>query len=644
MIEIFPQTETLPTVKEESYNCAKEVRFFCSNKLTNLNLQEIAQELFNSLFNNEQTNNSIGKPLIESNNYSSPNLFETQNEMIINNASGSVVDSIQSTPVSSYVPVSKMEINNSVDNSNSYNFVNSTPSAISFNGPVSQAEIQPTSMYGMDFETNASIMQLDNELNSASASTATNTFMPRFEQPKSDSTPPQLNAFQSNLVYYDSNFVGKNSKPATKTATNANYQPYFVSSSFAQKKPAFGPHIGAKSSFSKRARTRSSSVSPAVKNATIKSLLNKPSLVSAIEPPNNNFAQSTGQTRTSVERSNSLPIYNQKKREPNTRLREPSQYEIVNKNRTLSGNYFPATSTSPSSESSYSNSESSQCLPHINQNNSSPQMRKISQTSFEKMSDPAAAISNEFFMVNNELNKSRMSSRFVDSSNQSHPVYPVPHPSSSSSSPINSLEQSNLIAISQIDPNLHQQSSSGFNSLLRNDKHLYSEFEQNSSDTKTYSEIDSLTLFKNKSSDQSTNLFSPRDLQSTQGLLNKALSRDSYNKHSASAFNTNIASPVYSSLSSSSFKSDDRSGYKERRRVCHINAEQKRRCNIKNGFDTLRNLLPSLNTNLNTKISKAAMLHKAADHIRLLKNEKYEQQKEYDMLKQQVKCLNQQIR
>ena len=30
----------------------------------------------------------------------------------------------------------------------------------------------------------------------------------------------------------------------------------------------------------------------------------------------------------------------------------------------------------------------------------------------------------------------------------------------------------------------------------------------------------------------------------------------------------------------------------EHRRVCHINAEQKRRCNIKNGFDTLQSLLP----------------------------------------------------
>ena len=87
----------------------------------------------------------------------------------------------------------------------------------------------------------------------------------------------------------------------------------------------------------------------------------------------------------------------------------------------------------------------------------------------------------------------------------------------------------------------------------------------------------------------------------------------------------------------------DRIQYKEHRRVCHINAEQKRRCNIKNGFDTLRSLLPSISQNSNTKISKAAMLQKAAEHIRALKNERHSQQEEYDRLKQQVESLNQTI-
>ncbi|RWS09596.1 Carbohydrate-responsive element-binding protein-like protein, partial [Dinothrombium tinctorium] len=84
----------------------------------------------------------------------------------------------------------------------------------------------------------------------------------------------------------------------------------------------------------------------------------------------------------------------------------------------------------------------------------------------------------------------------------------------------------------------------------------------------------------------------------------------------------------------------DRMQYKEHRRVCHINAEQKRRCNIKNGFDTLRNILPSLNQNSSTKISKAAMLQRAAEHIRVLKSERQQQQEEFDMLKKQIESLN----
>lgn len=80
--------------------------------------------------------------------------------------------------------------------------------------------------------------------------------------------------------------------------------------------------------------------------------------------------------------------------------------------------------------------------------------------------------------------------------------------------------------------------------------------------------------------------------------------------------------------------------YKEHRRVCHINAEQKRRCNIKNGFDTLRAILPSVSQNANTKISKAAMLQKAAEYIRTLKDQRQEQQEEYDRLKHEIESLN----
>ncbi|XP_069704539.1 carbohydrate-responsive element-binding protein isoform X2 [Periplaneta americana] len=76
------------------------------------------------------------------------------------------------------------------------------------------------------------------------------------------------------------------------------------------------------------------------------------------------------------------------------------------------------------------------------------------------------------------------------------------------------------------------------------------------------------------------------------------------------------------------------------RRTCHINAEQKRRCNIKNGFDMLHSLIPQLHQNPNAKLSKAAMLQKGADYIRQLRAERAQLRDEMESLRQQIECLN----
>ncbi|XP_050536915.1 MLX-interacting protein isoform X2 [Daktulosphaira vitifoliae] len=83
-----------------------------------------------------------------------------------------------------------------------------------------------------------------------------------------------------------------------------------------------------------------------------------------------------------------------------------------------------------------------------------------------------------------------------------------------------------------------------------------------------------------------------------------------------------------------------RTPYKEHRRVCHINAEQKRRCNIKNGFDMLNMLIPQINQNPNAKMSKAAMLQKGADYILQLRSERARLYDERQNLQQQVESLN----
>lgn len=76
------------------------------------------------------------------------------------------------------------------------------------------------------------------------------------------------------------------------------------------------------------------------------------------------------------------------------------------------------------------------------------------------------------------------------------------------------------------------------------------------------------------------------------------------------------------------------------RRVGHIHAEQKRRCNIKNGFDMIHSLIPHLNQNPNAKLSKAAMLQKGAEYIRQLRSERSQLREEMDSLRQQIEALN----
>ncbi|KAI9318811.1 hypothetical protein BX666DRAFT_1855286 [Dichotomocladium elegans] len=55
----------------------------------------------------------------------------------------------------------------------------------------------------------------------------------------------------------------------------------------------------------------------------------------------------------------------------------------------------------------------------------------------------------------------------------------------------------------------------------------------------------------------------------------------------------------------------------EVRRQIHIQSEQKRRAQIKDGFEDLRNELPAC---LNKKMSKVALLHRTVQHIQHLKS------------------------
>ncbi|XP_076058400.1 MLX interacting protein mondo isoform X2 [Oratosquilla oratoria] len=110
---------------------------------------------------------------------------------------------------------------------------------------------------------------------------------------------------------------------------------------------------------------------------------------------------------------------------------------------------------------------------------------------------------------------------------------------------------------------------------------------------------------------------------------------------SPSSINLNVPSP-----SNKPFRPKnevERVQYKEHRRVCHINAEQKRRCSIKSNFDILHSLIPSVSQNPNAKISKAAMLQKGAEYIHQLKQERQQLTEQADKLKSQIEYLGHEI-
>ncbi|CRK93053.1 CLUMA_CG006597, isoform A [Clunio marinus] len=75
------------------------------------------------------------------------------------------------------------------------------------------------------------------------------------------------------------------------------------------------------------------------------------------------------------------------------------------------------------------------------------------------------------------------------------------------------------------------------------------------------------------------------------------------------------------------------------RRAGHIHAEQKRRYNIKNGFDMLHSLIPQLQQNPNAKLSKASMLQKGAEYIKQLRMERASMGEQMEGLRKEIDQL-----
>ncbi|KAL0994778.1 hypothetical protein UPYG_G00127040 [Umbra pygmaea] len=78
----------------------------------------------------------------------------------------------------------------------------------------------------------------------------------------------------------------------------------------------------------------------------------------------------------------------------------------------------------------------------------------------------------------------------------------------------------------------------------------------------------------------------------------------------------------------------------ETRRITHISAEQKRRFNIKLGFDTLHSLVTTLSSQPSVKISKATTLHKTAEYISKMQQERAQLNEEAQRLRDDILQLN----
>ncbi|VDM09698.1 unnamed protein product [Wuchereria bancrofti] len=80
----------------------------------------------------------------------------------------------------------------------------------------------------------------------------------------------------------------------------------------------------------------------------------------------------------------------------------------------------------------------------------------------------------------------------------------------------------------------------------------------------------------------------------------------------------------------------------ERKRILHLNAEQNRRCALKDGFEQLLNSLPNL-YGCGTKPTNAVVLTRAAERIRQLKAEIALDEEKTKQLKQNIQRLNDKI-
>eukprot|EP00063_Salmo_salar_P078839 XP_014053674.1 PREDICTED: carbohydrate-responsive element-binding protein-like [Salmo salar] len=113
----------------------------------------------------------------------------------------------------------------------------------------------------------------------------------------------------------------------------------------------------------------------------------------------------------------------------------------------------------------------------------------------------------------------------------------------------------------------------------------------------------------------------------------------SFSRHSGQMSPTNLLEREFNPESPPGLSKME-SNKTQSRGITHISAEQKRRFNIKLGFDTLHSLVTTMSTQPSIKISKAMTLQKTAEYISKIQQERAQLHEEAQRLRGQILLLN----
>lgn len=154
------------------------------------------------------------------------------------------------------------------------------------------------------------------------------------------------------------------------------------------------------------------------------------------------------------------------------------------------------------------------------------------------------------------------------------------------------------------------------------------------------------TNFSNPGKASASEFFSPGSVLSNYPTIGKASGSEAFPQGSVyMPMGDGMAGDASAQMLQKKFKSirnltsGDKEVYRELRRQSHITAEQKRRGNIKSGFDQLQSLVVNVSAYPSGKVSKTIILEKTLEYIRHVHQERDEREQKMDTLKKEIEQL-----